>query len=288
MSGPSGAGFLPSTGMRLTELSVQVGNLCLKYGYLPAQLSELDSSLIPPGRFCAPQFSPELGNLPCQLIEAGGSFGNSIRRGTDKHSLARMPDHQLICLQLRNRGPHHRYGDAIPLAQLRGRRNSRSDRQVTGGDLPTEVVGDLLVSRTPDSSGHPAILLHRLPARTLLRQPRLTTRPQSQHLIHKAVHSVLSCCAPLGTPLDAYAPARITGELSSALFRGAEGGLMQQVSSASRRPDSTFSPARARHLANQRHVEAAPAKTPPSTPAGAAPPVRRRTHHVLSRPGTQP
>jgi len=279
---------VPSAGMRLTELSVQVGNLCLKHADLLSQRSELGCGLIPPGRFRAAQFSPELGNLPCQLIDAGCSFGNSNRRGTDKHSLARMPDHQLICLQLGNRGPHHRYRDAIPLAQLRGRWNSRSDRQVTRGDLPAEVVGDLLVSRTPDSSGHPAILLHHLPARTLLRQPRLTTRPQPQNLIHKAVHSVLSCCALLGTPLDAYAPARITGELSSALFRGTEGGLMQQVSSARRRPDSTFSPLRARHLANQCHVEAAPAKTPPSTPAGAAPPVRRRTHHVLSRPGTQP
>lgn len=287
MSGPSRTSLGPDTRMRHAKLSVQVGNLRLKHADLLSQRSELACGLIPPGRFCAVQFSPEFGNLPGQLINAGGSFGYSIRRGINKHSLARMPDHQLICLQLGNRGPHHRYRDAIPLGQLRGRRNSRSDRQVTGSDLPAEVIGDLLVSRTPGRSGHPAILLHRLSVRTLLRQPRLIARSQLQNLIHKDMHSVLSCCVPLGTPVDAYAPARITGELSSALFRGAEDGLMQQVSSASRRPDSSSSLVRARHLADQCHVEAAPAK-PPSSPAGATPPVRRRTHHVLSRPGTQP
>ena len=289
MSGPSGTGPRSVAGMGLTELAVQVGNLRLEHPDLLAQRGELGGCLILPGHLGSVQLSPELGNLLCQLSNCGSSFRNHIRGGTDEHPFARMPHHQPICPQLGDRGPDHRHGHPVPLAQLRCGWNGRPDRQLASGDLPPEVVGDLLIRGTPNSTGHPAILAHHPSARPPLPQAAPTSATQPRNLMYKAVHSVLACCAPLGTRVDAYAPADITGEPSRVPSAAvAAGASMQQFPSTSRWPRPGKSLARARHLAHQYPCQGSPGEQAAKHTRRGRTPIRRQTHHVPSRPGTQP
>ena len=288
MTGPSGRGRRPRIRAIFAELSVQVGNLGLESADLLTQRRHLGGLLMAAGLGAA-QFVPEFGNLASQVMHRGGSFGNRVRSRTDEHSLTRVTDHQPFCPQLGDSGPHDRHRNPVPLTQFRRGRNGRPDRQLASGDLPPEVVGDLLIRGTPNSTGHPAILAHHPSARPPLPQAAPTSATQPRNLMYKAVHSVLACCAPLGTRVDAYAPADITGEPSRVPSAAvAAGASMQQFPSTSRWPRPGKSLARARHLAHQYPCQGSPGEQAAKHTRRGRTPIRRQTHHVPSRPGTQP
>ena len=179
--------------------------------------------------------SPELADLPGQVIDSRGAFGKRVGTGADEDAFTGVANHEPVLAELSHRRPDHRGGDAVRVAQFRGGRDGRSDRQFTGRDLPPEVGGHPLVCGTRDWFGHLAILLHLVTPLPSVPQSPLTTWLQLTNLIHKDEHSVIACCALLGTPVDAYAPAVITGEISSP-DPGAEDVSMQQVISASGPP----------------------------------------------------
>jgi hypothetical protein len=104
--------------------------------------------------------SPELADLPGQVIDGSGAFGQRTGTGADEDPFARVANHQPLLAELGHRRPDHCGGDAVRVAQLRGGRDSRSDRQFAGRDLPPEVGGHPLVCGTRDWFGHLAILLY--------------------------------------------------------------------------------------------------------------------------------
>lgn len=221
---PTGFRQQRGTGVRPPELPVQIGDLRPEQADLLAKFRNL---LGVPGGVSPAQFSPELTDLPGQVIDADGALGNIDGSGADVDAFASVTDHQPGLSELGHRGPDHRDGDPIALAQLRGRRNGRADWQLAGGDPSSEIVGDPLVLGTPGEFGHVASLPHVAPTAPRAEQGPLTTEPQLTNLMHKEVHSAVDCCGPLGTRMDAHAPAVITGETGPPPRRSAEVSMQQ-------------------------------------------------------------
>lgn len=206
---PAGFRRKRGTGVRPAQLPVQLGDLRAEQTDLLAKFGKL---LGVPGTAGPAQFSPELTELCGQVIEADGALGNIGGSGTDEHGLASMTNHQPGLAELGHRGPDHRDGDPVRLAQLHGGRDGRADRQLTRDDPPPEVVGDPLVLGTPSEFGHVPSLPHVTPTPPGTEQGPLTARREPTNLIHKEVHGAVDCCGPLGTRMDAHAPMVITGE----------------------------------------------------------------------------
>jgi hypothetical protein len=221
---PSGFRRQPSNGIRPTELPVEPGDLRLEQADLLAKFRKLRSI---PGGVGAGQFSPELTDLPGQVIDANGALGNITGSGGDEDAFASMADHQPGLAELGHRGPDHRDGDPVSLAQPRGRRDGRPDRQLTRCDPAPEVVGDPLVLGTPGEFGHVASLPHAGPTPPGSERGSLTTGLQPSNLMHKEVHSAVDWRGPLRTRTDAHAPAVITGETGPPPRRSAEVSMQQ-------------------------------------------------------------
>jgi hypothetical protein len=221
---PAGYRRKRGTGVRPPELPVQLGDLRPEQAYLLAKFRKLFNV---PGGVGPAQFSPELTDLPGQVIDADGAFRNIGGSGTDEDALTRVTDHQPGLTELGHRSPDHGDGDAIPLAQLRGRGDGRADRQSTRCDAASEVVGNPQVLGTPGEFGHVASLPHVGPTPPGAEQSPLTTEPQPTNLMHKEVHSAVDCCGPPGTRVDAHAPAVLTGETGPPPRRSADVSMQQ-------------------------------------------------------------
>lgn len=234
MSRPSWRGWAPGIGIRFAELPGQVRDARLQSFDLLAQGSQLGG--LPPSRGLGlAQLGSEFGYLTGQVVHRCDPLGNVSGRGTHVHALARVPDNQPIRPELGHRSPDNRHRDAVYLAQSSRGRNGRPHRKLTRGDLPPQVVGDLLVRGTPGGFGHLAILRHAVPVWPLLRQAAPNPAPPHANLIHKAKQGVLACCGPQRTSLDAYALAVITGEPPRASVWSAEAGSMQRISNPIRK-----------------------------------------------------
>jgi len=188
-------------------------------------------SVIGPGGHDLVQFGTKSGELGGQVINGGGAFGKSVGSGTDEHALARVANHQPVPTELSDRSPDHRGGDTVDLAQLRGRRNGRAQRQLTRGDLPPEVVSDPPVSGASDGIDHLAILRHPTSVIRPIEPIGSPEDPSARILTHKDEQGVVACCGPLGTRMDAYTPAAVTGETGPPPGRSADVS-MQQVTRA--------------------------------------------------------
>ena len=211
------------TGVRPPELPAQIGNLLPEQADLLAKFRKF----VVPGGVGPAQFSPELVDLPGQVIDADGALGNIGGSSADEDAFARVTDHEPGLAELGHRGPDHRDGDLIPLAQPRGRGDGRSDWQLTRDDASSEVVGDPLILGTPGEFGHVASLPMSAPTPPGAEQDPLTAGPQPTNLMHKEVHGAVDCCGPLGTRMDANAPAVITGETGPPPRRSADVSMQQ-------------------------------------------------------------
>ena len=204
----------------------QVGDLRLKGADLFPE-SRQSGGVIRPGRHDLVQVGAKSGELGGQVIDGGGAFGKSVGSGTDEHALARVADHQAVPAEQSDRSPDHRDGDAVEVAQLRRRRNGRAQRQLTRGDLPPKVVSDQPVSGTSDGIDHLAILRHPTSVIGPIEPIGSPGEAQAQNLIHKDKQGVVACCGPLGTRMDAYIPAALTGETGPPPGRSADVSMQQ-------------------------------------------------------------
>ncbi len=178
-----------------------------------------------------------LARSPVVAADPGRCAGD----GADEHSLARLAEQQSLGTQLANRSADNGARHAVLPGHLGSGRNGRADRKLPGRHLLPEIVGDLPVCGAPDEFGHLVVLLSPKQAARLATQARLAAIPRPANYTYHVVHSVLACAR---TAADCPARART---------------LRDTHHPRPQRPATTT-------------TTAAPANTPPSTPAGTANP----------------
>src|ERR1017187_2826996 len=188
--------------IRLPELAVEIDQTPSDQAHSLPQLREFPSDLITPQSLHPVQFGAKLPDLFRKVINGRGPFGNGFGCGTDEDALAGLADQQPVRAQLGDRRANHRDRDRRGRSQLRGRRDGRSDRELPRGDPLSEVLGNLLVSGTPDGFGHPVILPAADAAPRLIRHATLAETTLHANHAYYVEHSVLVCPGLLWTAVD--------------------------------------------------------------------------------------
>ncbi len=186
----------------LPELSVQIDQVGLNQAHMLTQCREFGNKPITAGGLNPVQLGAKLVDLLGQIIDAGRTFGDSFRRGTDEDALARLADHQTVAAELGDSSPNHRAGDAVGLGQLRGGWDSRADRELPRRNPPPEVDGDLLIGGAPDGLGHLIVLSGLAWPYGLYGTPTLAEAHLLLNYMYYVEHSALACHGRLRTATD--------------------------------------------------------------------------------------